>query len=329
MPLPLEVDLNRETNRSMDRQRPKRSCCCCDFDVKKHCNRYWQAYSVVCFWCFILGLLILFNDQIVDPVINFLENLGVQKDNWMHVILYCAATPLIFAPHPVVIVSSYYVCMGFFFGWYSFLYAFLTLIWAIIQTWIMARYCCCDKRMIQRWFPKYADEAEAFSAAFTSNPIKLGFLISFAPFQSQYNLLFPPALSDMTFKQWFLPVLAGQMTVETFDLLIGVQAKTLADAIDPKSQSTEDLIIKMFGFTMLFIALTTLLWYFTRLLRTYTSEVRQSHVVRDTQMERHLANINVSSLEDLSPYERVVVSGRQVSGFHAGHVEGKALRIKL
>lgn len=327
MPVPLEIDLEKGAN--VEPPRAPRRGCCRGFSLKGHCSRYWQAYSVICFWCFILGLLILFNDEIVDPVINFLENLGIQKDNWMHVILYCAATPIIFSPHPLVIVSTYYVCMGFFFGWWSFLYAFITLIWAVLQTWIMARYCCCDKRMIQRWFPKYADEADAFSNAFSQNPKKLGFLISFAPFQSQYNILFPPALSDMTFCEWFPSVLAGQMVVETFDLMVGVQAKTLADAIDPKSQSTEDLIIKIFGFTMLFMALTTLLWYFTRLLRTYTHQVRESHIIREGNLERHLANINVQSVEDLTPYERNVHSGRQVSGFLAGHVEGKALRIKL
>ena len=58
--------------------------------------------------------------------------------------------------------------------------------------------------MVQRWFPTYANEFEAFSSAFSEHPKKLGFLISFAPFQSQYNILLPPALADMGVKIYIL-----------------------------------------------------------------------------------------------------------------------------
>eukprot|EP00494_Astrolonche_serrata_P027209 UN27472 len=104
---------------------------------------------------------------------------------------------------------------------------------------------CCTQRKITHWFPKYVDEFQAFSWAFNEEPKKLSFLISFAPFQSQLILLIPPAWTDVTFFEWFFSVGASQMVVETFDLMVGIQAKTLADALDPQGQSTEDLIVRI------------------------------------------------------------------------------------
>lgn len=326
MPVPVtfEVDIPDTS--------PPTDCCCnctCTFSalgscICRHLNHYWQAYMVVMFWLMVLALLSLFNDEILDPLFNFLEGLGVDKTNWVHVLLYCSLTPLIFSPHPIIIVTPYYTIMGFYFGYPAFIYAFFTLIIAVLQTWLFARYCCCDKRMVKRWFPTYVNEFEAFSLAFSEHPKKLGFLISFAPFQSQYNILLPPALADMKFTQWFFPVLCGQMTVETFDLMIGIQAKTLSETLDPNGKTTEDLIIRLFLYSMGIICMLTLLWYFSKLLNEYTNnvsrELRTDSVVGNGNWDLQIQDISTIQESEPNTSPHVPGFGRQVTGQLVAHI---------
>merc|ERR1719326_2709089 len=152
--------------------------------------------------------------------------------------------------------------------------------------------------------------------------MKLGFLISFAPFQNQYNILFPPAFSQMSFKKWFPSVLCGQMAVETIDLMVGIQAKTLADALNPQGTSTEDLIIRIIMVIMLFATLSTLLWYFTRMLKQYAQDVRDGRA-ESHDIDVHARLENIDTAEDESARRRHQVPGRQVSGHLTGHVPHK------
>lgn len=192
----------------------------------------------------VYGLVIILNDQVIHPLLDDMDQAGVQSHSPTHVAYFCLFAFFVYLPHPLLICGLYYTCVGFYFNEDGIGIIMLLTMCAlgVCQCYVLALLIKGNKSY-REFFQEKEENFVRFRAALEAYPTQFLFLFQFWFFQAQYLLLLPHIFSDIPFYVMFPATYAGHVLVLLPPFLIGYYAQDLADALDPTEGSATVFVL--------------------------------------------------------------------------------------
>jgi len=288
----------------------------------QHCQSNRHLYLGVGVIVIIYCVLLLFNDQVVDPALEGLDSVGVQRDNPAHAIYFLLCIIVLFLPHPIMVMTIYWAVVGYFFKMFpGMLLLFFGNIIGVFETFAIGRHfrnhgvrtCgCC--------FNPDDESFQRFRAAVDRNPRKLIFMFQFWILPQQYTLLMAPVFTDVPLEVIFFPSFTGAMVCSIPGFLLGNLGEDLASSLDINDNNA-DVIALITLFTLFAIGI----WIYS----TITLQRAMTNILFDDDFNPLAADVEENEIYDTMAVNNTPSASKNVNEAPSGlSVDSEMLSIE-
>jgi len=253
-----------------------KQCECSVRCCKANVTRNKTLYTILALWLFIVGLLIIFSDSVIDPILDWVEERNVKTDDPVHILVAILAAIPVFSPHPLLVVSVWLAIICFYWEGWGFILGGFGLAVGLLWIFLYTRYLCsrdCQKNCVNRCFPESKAQFRMFERAVEDKPITMGVILQFSPFQSQVVLLIVMAILETpNLLPFFIGTWLGIMISVSPLLFMAIFATSLSDALKPDEGDAGTFIAAMIAILLFVVASVYIGVYANKLLQFYAEE---------------------------------------------------------
>eukprot|EP00494_Astrolonche_serrata_P032858 UN33127 len=235
--------------------------------VLSHIKRNKGIYGTCLVWLTLIILLVVFNDAILTPITDFLNDQAVEQDNIVHILLCLSCAFVVYGPHPIASVTIWATITGYYWKMWGLLLMFVGLALGGLWEYFYVRVLCtahCRESCIEKYLSEQRIKFRAFERSLEDEPFKLGFLLQLSPLQSQLVLLLTFMLVDCSLGKFLLGSWAGCFISISPAVILAALAGNLTDALSPNTTDPGPLIGTLFGLMLVVVCFIFLVRYAKR-----------------------------------------------------------------